>query len=426
MSAPEARRAAALPRPPHLADPKLSYVSERTSSAWEQRVMDAFHEDLDPEWAQLGRKLFPRTGCFGMRVGRDWVSTASGRNRLLSVPGGGELACMAVSDVTVAPSYRRRGLLRAMMRHQLESAVESGLPIAALWASESSIYGRFGYGLATWSAHLAGQTGRTAFLPEVRLEGSTVEVNSDQWLTAAKPVWAVVRAAQPGMFDRAGDWWRVETWDPEKGRDGSTPRRYVVHFDADGHVDGVGSFRVKPHWSPSGPDGEVKIGPILATSPSAYAGLWRHQLDVDLATSFSSRGAAIDEPLLHLSADPRGIDVRPVDGLYLRILDVERALQARAYAADADLVLQVSDPLLDDIAGNYRVRTADGRAAVTRTDDAPDISLGVRELGACYLGGTSLVALQRAGRVTEHSTDAVRRASAAFGWHRVPYCPDQF
>lgn len=426
MPAPTARRAAALPRPPHLAEPKLTYVTDRTRSAWEQRVMDAFHEDLDPEWAQLGRKLFPRAGCFGLRVGRDWVATTSGTNRLLSVPGGGELACAAVSDVTVSPSYRRRGLLRAMMRHQLEAAVEQDLPMAALWASESSIYGRFGYGLATWSAHLSGSTARTAFLPEIDLEGSTAEVDSDQWLAAAKPIWEEVRAAQPGMFDRAGDWWRIETWDPEKDRAGSTARRYVVHFDAGGQLDGVGSFRVKSHWSPSGPDSEVKIGPVLAISSSAYAGLWRHQLDVDLASSFSSRGAAIDEPLLHLLADPRAVEVRPVDGLYLRILDVQQTLQARVYAADAHLVLQVSDPLLDEVAGCYRVRITNGHAVVTRTDDAPDLSLGVRELGACYLGGTSFVALHRAGRVTEHSADAVRRASAAFGWHRLPYCPDQF
>lgn len=426
MPTAESRPAAALPRPPHLAEPKLSYVTEHTRSAWEQRVMDAFHEDLNQEWAQLNRKLFPRAGCFGMRVGRDWVATASGTNRLLSVPGGGELACAAVSDVTVAPSYRRRGLLRMMMRHQLEAAVEQGLPMAALWASESSIYGRFGYGLATWSAHLSGQTTRTAFLAEVQLEGSTVEVDSDQWLNAAQPIWERVRAAQPGMFDRAGDWWQLETWDPEKDRAGATAQRYVVHFDADGRVDGVGSFRVKGHWSPSGPDGEVKIGPVLATSPSAYAGLWRHQLDVDLATSFSSRGAAIDEPLIHLVADPRGVDVRPVDGLYLRILDVQQTLEARAYAADTDLVLQLSDPLLDHVAGNYRVGVVDGRATVTRTDDAPDVTLGVRELGACYLGGTSFVALHRAGRITEHTADAVRLASAAFAWHRLPYCPDDF
>lgn len=426
MPAPEARRTVALPRPPHLAEPTLSYVTERTHPAWQQRVTDAFHEDLDPEWARLGRKLFPRAGCFGMRVGHDWVATASGVTRALSVPGGGELACVAVSDVTVAPSYRRRGLLRQMMRHQLETAVEQGLPMAALWASESSIYGRFGYGMATWSAHLSGQTTRCDFLPEIHPQGSTAEVDSDQWLAAAKPIWKTVRSGQPGMFDREGDWWRVETWDPEKDRNGSTARRYVVHFDAGGQVDGVGTFRVKPHWSPSGPDSEVKIGPVLAASPSAYAGLWRHQLDVDLASSFSSRGAAIDEPLLHLLADPRAIEGRPVDGLYLRILDVPQTLQARSYAADADLILQISDPLLDGIAGSYRVHVTEGHADITRTDEAPDLSLGVRELGACYLGGTSFVALHRAGRVTEHSADAVRRASAAFGWERAPYCPDQF
>ncbi|MDQ2849885.1 MAG: GNAT family N-acetyltransferase [Actinomycetota bacterium] len=426
MSAATTPRAAALPEPPHLADPKLTYVAQDTWGAWQEHVQHGFHEAVNPDWADLGRRLFPRAGCFGMRVGDEWVSTASSTDRMLGIPGDGQLRCAAVSDVTVSPSYRRRGLLRTMMRHQLETVAGQGAPMAALWASESSIYGRFGYGVAAWSAELGGQTARSSFVPEVPTSGSTVEVDSDQWLAAAKPVWEVVRAQQPGMFDRAGDWWDLETWDPEKDRAGFAARRYVVHYDGGGRVDGVGSFAVKPHWSTSGPDGEVKIGPVLAITPSAYAGLWRHQLDVDLAQSFSSPSAAVDEPLLHLLADPRALQTRPVDGLYLRILDVHTALAARAYFTDADVVLQLSDPILADLAGCYRVRIADGRAEVSRTDDAPDLSMGACELASCYLGGTSFVDLQRAGRVTEHSPGAVRTASAAFKWDRAPHCPDHF
>lgn len=426
MPAAKTPRTKALPQPPHLAEPELTYVTERARSSWEHRVEDGFHETFGEDWTRLSRSLFPRAGCFGMRVGTDWMATASSAARMLSVPGGTELACAAVSDVTVAPSYRRRGLLRQMMRHQLESAVERALPMAALWASESSIYGRFGYGVATWSAHLAGQTRGTAFLPEIGLDGSVAQVDADQWLAAAKPIWEAVRTQQPGMFDREGDWWGLETWDPEKDRAGWSARRYIVHFDVAGLVDGVGSFRVKPSWSPSGPDSELKVGPVLATRPSAYAGLWRYQLDVDLARSFSSPDAAAHEPLQHLLADPRALDIRPVDGLYLRILDVVETLQTRTYSADADLVLQVSDPFLERVNGYYRVRITDGQAAVAPTDETPDLSLGARELAAAYLGGTSIADLHRAGRIAEHTQHAVRCASAAFGWHRTPHCPDHF
>lgn len=423
------QRTTALPAPPHLADPELTYVADRTWTGWQERVQDGFHETVNPDWAVLGRSLFPRAGCFGMRVGQDWVATASSTSRLLTVPGGGRLSCAAVSDVTVSPSYRRRGLLRQMMSHQLATIADSGTPVAALWASESSIYGRFGYGVATWDAQLSGATGRTGFLPGIRPEGSTAEVSAQQWLTAAAPVWESVRAQQPGMFDRPGDWWQIETWDPEKDRDGWTPRHYLVHFDAAGTVDGVGSYRAKGNWAAAGPDGEVQIGPILATSPSAYAGLWRHQLDLDLARSFSAPTAAIGESLRHLLADPRALHIRPVDGLYLRILDVAEALQARTYHADADLVLEIGDPVLPQVAGRYRVRIDGGRAAVTRTDEAPDLSMGVRELASVYLGGTSIGDLHRAGRVTDHAgpgRDVLGTASAAFGWHRSPHCPDHF
>lgn len=417
---------AALPTPPHLADPELTYVTEPTWKAWQERVQDGFHETINPDWAALGKSLFPTQGCFGMRVDERWVATASSTPRLLSVPGGTDVHCSAVSDVTVSPAYRRRGMVRQMMTHQLASLAERGVPLAGLWASESSIYGRFGYGIATWQADVSGSTHRTAFLPEVDFAGSSSEVDRETWLRAAEPVWAQVRAEQPGMFDRAGEWWQVATWDPEKDRNGFTARRYLVHFDTGGEVDGVGSFEVKPDWSTGDPEGTVRIGPIFATSSSAYAGLWRYQLDVDLATTFSSSGVAVDEPLLHLLSAPRALNTHPVDGLYLRILDVVAALEARHYFADIDIVLHVQDPLLDTVAGRYRVQAHMGRAVVGRTGDPADLTLDIRELASVYLGGTTLAELHRAGRVIEHSSGIARTASATFGWHRAPHCPDHF
>lgn len=416
----------ALPTPPHLATPHLTTVTESTWTAWQERVQDGFHETINPEWAALGKTLFPATGCFGMRVDDHWVATASSTPRLLSVPGGGALACSAVSDVTVAPAYRRRGIVREMMTHQLTSLAKQGAPMAGLWASESSIYGRFGYGIATWQAEVSGATNRTAFLADVHFDGSSSEVDEQTWLGAAQPVWEQVRGEQPGMFDRAGDWWRLATWDPEKERNGFTARRYLLHFDTEGRVDGVGSFEVKPDWSTGNPEGKVRIGPVFATTPSAYAGLWRYQLDVDLATSFSSSGVAVDEPLLHLLAAPRALNAHPIDGLYLRILDVVAALETRHYCADIDVVLQVQDSLLDQVAGRYRIHVREGRAAVARTQDAPDVTLDTRELACIYLGGTTICELHRAGRVTEHSTGSAQKVSAAFDWPRAPHCPDHF
>ncbi|UIJ35893.1 GNAT family N-acetyltransferase [Allobranchiibius sp. GilTou73] len=414
-----------LPEPPHLAQPKLTQVTDRTWTSWHDAVVAGFHETAETETTALSRDLFPPAGCFGLRVGRAWVATASSTVRTLSVPGG-EVPCAAVSDVTVAPAYRRRGLLSAMMRHQLDDLTAREVPMAALWASESGIYGRFGYGVATWSASLSGSTHESAFLPDVATEGSVVEVSADQWLAAARPVHESVRAEQPGMFDRPGRWWEMETVDPERWREGRSARRYLVHFDAGGTVDGVGTYRFKDDWNRTGPAGKVSVGPVLASTPTAYAGLWRYQLDLDLARTFSASGAAAQETLLHLLADPRALDIRPADGLYLRILDVSEALQSRSYLADAALVLQVADPVLASVDGRYSLRITGGHAEVARTRKAPDLTLSARDLGAVYLGGVSVGDLHRAGRVREHTAGAVREAAGAFGWTRSPYCPDNF
>lgn len=426
MPTPRTARPRRLPEPPHLAQPRLIQVTDRTWPSWYDAVMAGFQETTDAETTALSRDLFGPAGSFGLRVGRDWVATASSTPRALSVPGGGELPCAAVSDVTVASAYRRRGLLRLMMRHQLEDLTSQGVPMAALWASESGIYGRFGYGVATWSASLSGSTSATAFLPEIVPEGSVAEVTADQWTAAARPVHAAVRAEQPGMFDRAGRWWELETVDPERWREGRSARRYLVHFDAGGAVDGVGTYRYKDDWDRKGPAGQVSVGPILASTPTAYAGLWRYQLDLDLARTFTASGAAGQETLLHLLADPRALDIRPADGLFLRILDVVEALQARRYLTDASVVLEVVDPVLAAVAGRYRLRIAGGRATVTPTRKTPDVTLAARELAAAYLGGTSIGDLHRAGRVREHSAGAVAAMSGAFGWTRSPHCPDHF
>ncbi|MBO1753870.1 GNAT family N-acetyltransferase [Allobranchiibius sp. CTAmp26] len=426
MPTPRTARPKRLPEPPHLAQPRLTQVTDRTWPSWYDAVMAGFQETADPETTALSRDLFGPAGSFGLRVGRDWVATASSTTRSLSVPGGGELPCAAVSDVTVASAYRRRGLLSLMMRHQLEDLTSQGLPMAALWASESGIYGRFGYGVATWSALLAGSTRATAFLPEIVPQGSVVEVAADQWLAAARPVHDAVRAEQPGMFDRAGRWWELETMDPERWREGRSARRYLVHFDTGGAVDGVGTYRFKDEWDRKGPAGQVSVGPILARTPSAYAGLWRYLLDLDLARTFAASGAAVQETLLHLLADPRALDIRPADGLYLRILDVVEALRSRRYLTDAELVLDVVDPVLASVAGCYSLQISGGHAEVARTRAAPDLTLAARDLAAVYLGGVSVGDLHRAGRVREHSAGAVSAMSGAFGWTRSPHCADHF
>ena len=366
---------------------------------------------------------------FGFKVGRRWISTCGDFERELTVPGGATVPTAAVTIVTVHAPYRRRGLLTTMMTHQLEEVAKRGEPLAALWASESLIYGRYGYGPASSRAMLSGTNRRLTFLPSVRDVGSVDEVEREEFLKAARGLHESMRPERPGTFARDDAVWEFAIFDKEFARDKASELRYVLHYDEAGDVDGFATYRFKAKFSEE-PEGEVRVKEVWAEEPSAYAGIWRYLLDLDLARTFKLWSAPLDEPLRHLVTDARAVETSITDNLYLRVVDVEAALSARKYAAGVDLVIEIDDPLLPANSGRYRLVT-DGdpegsTAQVTRVESRPDISMGVLELGTIYLGGVALSDLHRVRRVCEHTPGAVAAASTAFGWHRAPYCPDMF
>ncbi len=415
---------------PHLVDPQLRYVTDATFVEFMNAVTRGFQEQPRPETRDFDRRFFDNERCFGHKVGRRWVSTCGALTRRMTVPGGAAVPTAAVTVVTVHPPYRRRGLLTQLMRHQLEDVAARGEPLAALWASEAQIYGRFGYGAATTLAVLKGTNRRLDFLPRVEVAGSVDEVTRAQFLKVAPGLHEAMRGERPGTFVRDGEMWEWAIFDMEFARRGASELRYLLHYSASGDVDGVGTYRFKEKWEGSEPQGEVHVGQVWAEDPTAHAGLWRYLLDLDLARTFKWGNAPTDELLPLLVSDHRAVETELSDNIYLRIVDVEAALRAREYAAGVDLVIEVDDPLLPANSGRYRLVTdgaPDGAAPeVTRVDSAPDISLDVRELASIYLGGVPLTNLHRVRRVTEHTPGAVAAASTAFGWHRAPWCPDMF
>ena len=415
---------------PHLVEPQLKYVTEATFKEFHEAISRGFQEEYHPELVHFDRKAFDRRRMFGFKVGRRWVSTCGDFERRLTVPGGADVATAAVTVVTVHPPYRRRGLLTAMMTHQLEQVAARGEALAVLWASESLIYGRFGYGPASSRAVLTGTSRRLHFLPGIATSGSVDEVSREHFLAIARGLHDSMRPGRPGTFVRDDTVWEFATFDEPFARNGATENRYVVHYDEAGDADGFAAYRFKEEFGDF-PEGIVRVREVWAEDPAAYAGIWRYLLDLDLARTFRHWNVPVDEPLRHLVADARAVETSITDNLYVRVVDVEAALRARKYAAGVDLVLEVVDPLLPANTGRYRLVTGDGpgrelTAEVTRTTADPDLTLGILELGTIYLGGVPLEQLHRVRRVTEHTPGAVEAASAAFGWHRAPWCPDMF
>jgi predicted acetyltransferase len=300
-----------------------------------------------------------------------------------------------------------------MMRRQLEDVHARGEPVAALWASEGTIYGRFGYGVATVEASLVARrpAARLAAVPEAG--DPPIAGPAGEHVEAMRPVHDRVRSQRPGMLDRPGPWWPERLYDPASRRDGAQPLRAVL---AD---DGYALYAVKPRWGEEGPEGEVVIRELVAETSESRARLWNFLLDQDLTATARWGAAPPDDPLALMLVNPRAVQRTVGDGLWVRLVDVAAALAARTYTADIDVVLEVHDAFCPWNDGLYQV-TNDG---CVRTDAEPDVALDVGALASAYLGGTTLTQLAAAGRVRELRPGALLAASRAFRGDVAPWCP---
>lgn len=360
-------------------------------------------------------------------VGNEIVGVSGIFSLAMTVPGG-PLPVAGVTWVAVLPSHRRRGVLSSMMRTQLHGLHDDGGEVvAALWASESGIYGRFGYGAATRHLNLRIPRG-AAFGPaapddpelEVRILGG------DEQLEELEAVRQSDRLVRPGMFVRNETWRRHSVYDAPGDRGGSSELRVAIVVDGSGTLRGYARYATEARWEDAGPRGVVHVREAHAADPAAYARLWRFLVDIDLTAEVRVRLRPLDDPLLELLADPRAAVPVVSPGLFVRLVDVDRALAARAYAAPVDVVLDVTDSFCPWNAGRWRLSADTSGATCTRTDAAADLTLSSVELGAAYLGGTLLHTLGAAGRVAEHRSGGLIAATRAFANTPLPWCPQIF
>jgi predicted acetyltransferase len=396
-------------------DPSQLAIRPGTADDWPAVVhlmASLFHNPPEEEFSMA--ELYEPERSLVSEDGGTMVGHAVALTRDLTVPGG-TVPTAHVTMVGVAPTHRRRGLLTQMMHRQLREVSE---PIAALWASEGAIYPRFGYGMATQRVGFAVDT-REVRLPEPTAPGRLRTVPLAEARPALMEVYEAARPHRPGWSSRNERWWDKLLADPAEQRAGATERRLTVHDGAAG-PDGYALWRVKGEWGPGGPQGEVRVTEVVATTPDAELALWRFLLAIDLTRSVTRWLGGLDDPLLYLASDPRRLGTTLGDGLFVRIVDLPAALSARRYAAPVDVVLEVADPLLPGNAGRWRLVGDSEKATCTRTDQAADLACGIAELGAAYLGGIRLAALGAAGRVFELRPETLAPTSTALGWHRAP------
>jgi predicted acetyltransferase len=391
----------------------------------------AFGQTWPDEGIEHERKLVEFDRTIAALDGEQMVGSASAYSVRLTVPGG-SAAAAGITLVGVVPTYRRRGILTSLMNWLLTDAVRRGEPLAILFATEASIYGRFGFGMASMHQRLKFGRGEGKLAPgaEARAQGTPC-LREAEPLTARDDLARVFDALlprQPGTLAREPKWWDHILADPAAMRpSGLSPLRCLIAED-DAGPRGYALYRTQLTW---GEDllaaGTLRIRELMATDPAATAALWADLLSRDLTNEVIAQIRPIDDPVLAMLADPRRARPAPADGLWLRLVDLPAALSMRRYSAATDLVLEVSDQFLGTNAGRWRLRTggpdASEPAACDRTGDPADLRLSVQALGAGYLGAPRAGQLAAAGHIAELTPGSLARLGTAMSWDRAPFSP---
>jgi predicted acetyltransferase len=340
----------------------------------------------------------------------------------MTVPGG-EIACGGTTAVAVSPSHRRLGVLREMMRAHLDDVKEHEEPIAALWASDSAIYGRFGYGCASLCYDIEVEPEHATLGRLAPEPGRARMIDRREALEVVPALYDRLRVEIPGFFTRTPHWWEDRSfWDSESAGD-KTNLRYAV-VDGDEGVSGFASFRTKAHWDEGHGSGKVIIQDLFAATPEAWAGIWSMVANQDLVARVEAGLRPPWDPIFDLLAGTRRALSFRYDALWVRLMDVPRALTARSYSAPVDVVLGIEDPT-GDLTGSYLLRAGlDGAECAPTTRD-PSVLLDLEDLSAAYMGRPRFRQWARAGRLSG-TDEALAALDAAFDWNPQPWCPELF
>ncbi|MFJ7214186.1 GNAT family N-acetyltransferase [Amycolatopsis sp. NPDC098790] len=358
----------------------------------------------DADWERTARAYQPgRTlGAFDPAL----IGTARSFDAELTVPGGTRVPMAGVTGVGVRPDRTRRGVLRALMTTQLEDFAARGVVTASLLASEAPIYGRFGYGLSLRHRSYSVDRHRARLREDAPASGEVRLLELDEALEVLPGVYERV-AARPGTMSRPEYLWRLFE---AQARRNTQPMRAAVHHGPDG-PDGFATYFVDglhAHpWTKS-----LEVVDMFTGSPAAFAGLWRFLLGIDLVDTIVAEARPLDEPIELILADHRRSTVDRIgDEHWVRLVDVPRALAARAYGHAEPVVVEVADPLLPANGGAYRI-TPDGAG---RTDEPAALRLDVTTLAMVYLGSWRVSALAEAGRIEVRDPAAPAAADLLFG-----------
>ena len=391
---------------------------------WGDAMWRGFHHEAVEGWADFARPdldLNRTTAAFdGDRV----VGTLRSFASTLTVPGGAIVPSAALTNVTVAPTHRRQGLLRRMLEPDLTAAKERGEPVGMLIAAEFPIYGRFGYGSAADHAEYEIDARTARF--EQPGSGTVELVDAAELRKQAPAVYERLRRAQPGFIERDERWWdRTLQITPAPG-DKPYKGYLAVHRNDAGEAEGYVRYRTDGKWDVRRPNGTLEVDELVAVTADAYARLWRFCCEVDWVARVRAGDRRATEALPWLVEDGRHVVQQwRADFLWVRMLDVATALEARTYLTPGRVVLEITDA--QGLAtGRFALDGGPGGATCAPSTESPGLTLSAESLGAAYLGGVALRTLAASGRLDVHDDAALATADAMFRSPIDPWCSTWF
>ncbi|MER7404116.1 GNAT family N-acetyltransferase [Streptomyces sp. NPDC000070] len=406
-------------------------ITEAEFTDWLRAVNTGFLRVpvLSEEEIEGRRERFVPGRYLGAFDGGRCVATFRSFDQELTAVGGARVPADAVTGVTVHPTHRRRGLLSRMMERDLAAAKDRGDVVATLIAAEYPIYGRYGFGPATWAAEW------TVDVPRAGLDarwagpadGGRIDLVDGEDVRKLGPdLHARLCRVQPGAIDRDELWWKWNTGAVRVDPSWKQPF-FAVYRSASGEVEGMVAYEVDDNWGDAKqPLNTATVKWLLGATPAAERALWQYLCSIDWVVRVKSGWRAPDDLLPFLLPDPRAAGITSLaDWLWVRILDVAGALEARTYEGEGTLVLEVVG--VDGLTGGrYRLEASAAGASCAPTTESAELTLGLAELGALWLGDESAVRLAALGRVREERAGAARKADALLRTSRRPWCPDLF
>ena len=364
--------------------------------------------------------LVAHTTPYGWCVvdGDQVVGAAAAFEQSITVPGGADVRCPGLTSVGVRPTHRRRGALRMMMAQVLQTARQHEQPLMGLNASETAIYGRFGFGRASSVRFVSIDTHRAAFRHPEHEIGSVRQVSIDEARLTWPRVHEQYRAVTVGAMSCPESIWDMFFEDHASRRRGASELFHIVHLDAGGSPDGFVSYRVAAQWRSNGPAHELRIEMLASADPQVVLGLLRFVMSVDLVASVTA-GRPLREPLEDALVEPRDILTTGLrDHNWLRIVDPVAVFGARLYLNSGRFVVGFVDPMFDDLSANYMIEVAGDEVHVEPTQLAADLTAGAAEWAGIFIGETD----PRSFAVTGRAHGDAGLAAEFFRWTSAPYC----